>query len=181
MQLRELQGKWCLTIFPMLKKYCGVLWSGILHNTDYLFSSCHLFISGVRLGRRLQAADGPGAGSEDLPRLPRKRWLPGHHGDLLPPSTTRPPAQPDTALHRLSWQSGLPRPRPSRGDSQPDRQLHRPERAEHRVPVRAGWCCKDDSAWGLRRTPVLSRNFSEGKTAEWAQTLTHSNGLIVIR
>lgn len=135
------------------------------------------FYSGVCLGRCLQAADGPWAGSEELPGLPRKRRLPGHHGDLSPTSTSRFSAQPDAALHRLSGQPGLPRSRPSGGDRPPDRQLHRSERTEHWVSVSAGWRFEDNPAGGLRLTSVFSRNASEGETTTWEETPAHSNRL----
>lgn len=143
----------------------------------FLWVSCLFsFFPGMRLGRCLQAADGPRARSEELPRLPRKRWLSGHHGDLSPPSTSRSPSRPDAALHRLSGRSKLPWSRLSGGHSQPDRQLDRSQRAKHRVPLWARWRCEDNSARGLRRSPVFSRNLSEGKTTKRPET--HSNGLI---
>lgn len=157
------------------------MWFATQHFFSFLqMSNCLSFSSGLRLGRRLQAADGPGAGSEELPRLQRKRWLSGHHSDLSPPSTTHSAAQPDAALHWLSGQPRLPRPRPSRGDSQPDRRLYWSKRPKHWVLVSAGWCCEGNSAGGHRCSPVFSWNFGEGKTTQKAQTPRHSNRLIVI-
>lgn len=128
--------------------------------SKYLFFFYHSY-SGVCLGHRLQAADGSGAGSEALPRLQRKRWLSGHHSGLLPPSTPHSPAQPDAALHRLSGQSRLPRPRSSGGNCQPNHQLYWSKRKKYRVPVWIGWCCEDNSARGPRPSPVFFRKLSE--------------------
>lgn len=80
-------------------------------------------VSGLRLGRGLQAADRPGAGSEAVPGPQGKGRLPGHLGQLPPASAPQLVAPADAALHRFSRRSQLPGPRPSRGDSQSDRQL----------------------------------------------------------
>lgn len=78
------------------------------------------------LGRGLQASHWQRAGSEEPPGLPGKGRLPGHHGDLSPPSAALAASQPDAALHRLSGQPGLPGPRPAGGDRSADRLLDWP-------------------------------------------------------
>lgn len=132
---------------------------------------CLTFSPGVRLGRGLQAADGAGAGSQTLPRLSRKRGLPGHHGNLLPPSRVQPLTEPDVALHRQRRQPQLPRTRALGGHSQPDPELHRSEWEKHGVPVPAGWGSQDYHARGPRQTSVFPWSNSAG-TATKAPTNT---------
>lgn len=123
-------------------------------------------LAGMCLGCGLQAPNRPGARGKELPWLQRKRWLPSHHCDLSPPSTSCTSAQPDAALHRLSRQPRLPRPGTFGRHSQADCQLHWTKWEKLRVPFPAGQRCEDNSARGLRWSLVFSGSSSERETTK---------------